>query len=63
MTEDWALGACLQILLSLQNAVQNCEKKNKIDILSKNKEKTTTMTAFKHADVHIKQLSAFLNIK
>lgn len=48
MTEDWALGACLQILLSLQNAEQNYEKK-KIDIVSKNKEKTTTMTAFKHA--------------
>ena len=38
-------------------------RKNKLDIVSKNKEKTTTMTVFKHTDVHIAQLSAFLNIK
>lgn len=38
------------------------KRKKPLDITSKNKEKTTTMTVFKHADVHIEQLSAFLNI-
>lgn len=38
-------------------------RKNKLDVVWKNKQKTTTVTVFKHADVHTEQLSTFLNAK